>query len=132
MPKIPFVFNAVIFIIDAGDWLCYQVLSVARALSIQAHPDKALAGFLHTLKPSVYKDASHKPEMVLAVTEFEALCGFISSEVIIQIYFNFIIIIDIFFSPRKLTAWCLLAEFLLFPSIHKMANRVYELLFLYI
>ncbi|PWA87579.1 mannose-6-phosphate isomerase, type I [Artemisia annua] len=58
----------------------FKVLSVARALSIQAHPDKALAGFLHTLKPSVYKDASHKPEMVLAVTEFEALCGFISSE----------------------------------------------------
>lgn len=57
------------------------MLSVARALSIQAHPDKELAGFLNMLKPNVYKDANHKPEMVLAVTEFEALCGFISFEV---------------------------------------------------
>ncbi|KAL8250879.1 hypothetical protein R6Q59_034572 [Mikania micrantha] len=56
----------------------FKVLSVAQALSIQAHPDKELAGFLHTLKPDVYKDANHKPEMVLALTEFEALCGFIS------------------------------------------------------
>ncbi|KAF5791405.1 putative mannose-6-phosphate isomerase [Helianthus annuus] len=56
----------------------FKVLSVARALSIQAHPDKELAGFLHTLKPNVYKDANHKPEMVVALTEFEALCGFIS------------------------------------------------------
>ncbi|KAK9066915.1 hypothetical protein SSX86_014239 [Deinandra increscens subsp. villosa] len=56
----------------------FKVLSVARALSIQAHPDKELAGFLHMLKPNVYKDANHKPEMVLALTEFEALCGFIS------------------------------------------------------
>ncbi|KAK1433244.1 hypothetical protein QVD17_10153 [Tagetes erecta] len=56
----------------------FKVLSVARALSIQAHPDKELAGFLHMLKPNVYKDANHKPEMVVALTEFEALCGFIS------------------------------------------------------
>ncbi|KAD3640806.1 hypothetical protein E3N88_30029 [Mikania micrantha] len=57
-----------------------KVLSVGRSLSIQAHPDKELAGFLHKLQPNVYKDANHKPEMALALTEFEALCGFISSE----------------------------------------------------
>ena len=62
-----------------------QVLSVAQALSIQAHPDKELAGLLHTLKSNVYKDANHKPEMVLALTEFEALCGFVSFEVNIQL-----------------------------------------------
>ena len=61
--------------------LLYQVLSVGRSLSIQAHPDKELAGLLHKLQPTVYKDANHKPEMALALTEFEALCGFISSEV---------------------------------------------------
>ncbi|GKD83220.1 mannose-6-phosphate isomerase 1-like protein [Tanacetum coccineum] len=49
-------------------------------MSIQAHPDKELAGLLHKLQPNVYKDANHKPEMALALTEFEALCGFISSE----------------------------------------------------
>ncbi|KAK3218246.1 hypothetical protein Dsin_012216 [Dipteronia sinensis] len=56
----------------------FKVLSVAKALSIQAHPDKELAKTLHKLQPNVYKDDNHKPEMALAITEFEALCGFIS------------------------------------------------------
>ncbi|GJV26030.1 reverse transcriptase domain-containing protein [Tanacetum coccineum] len=66
------------------DQLRYQwirVLSVGRLLSIQAHPDKDLAGLLDKLQPNVYKDANHMPKMALALTEFEALCGFISSEV---------------------------------------------------
>ncbi|KAL5545267.1 hypothetical protein UlMin_009051 [Ulmus minor] len=68
-----------------AQWGCdlpflFKVLSVERALSIQAHPDKELAKFLHKLQPNVYKDDNHKPEMALALTEFEALCGFISVE----------------------------------------------------
>ncbi|KAK2986798.1 hypothetical protein RJ640_011023 [Escallonia rubra] len=59
----------------------FKVLSVAKGLSIQAHPDKELAEVLHKLQPNVYKDDNHKPEMVLALTEFEALCGFIRLEV---------------------------------------------------
>ncbi|KAJ6960458.1 hypothetical protein D5086_030947 [Populus alba] len=58
----------------------FKVLSVAKALSIQAHPDKELAKVLHKLHPNLYKDDNHKPEMALAVTEFEALCSFISLE----------------------------------------------------
>ncbi|OIT38308.1 PREDICTED: mannose-6-phosphate isomerase 1-like [Nicotiana attenuata] len=58
----------------------FKVLSVAKALSIQAHPDKDLATRLHSELPDVYKDDNHKPEMALALTEFEALCGFISLE----------------------------------------------------
>ncbi|XP_038875067.1 mannose-6-phosphate isomerase 1-like isoform X2 [Benincasa hispida] len=58
----------------------FKVLSVAKPLSIQAHPDKELAKELHMLQPKVYRDANHKPEMALAITEFEALCGFISLE----------------------------------------------------
>jgi mannose-6-phosphate isomerase len=58
------------------------VLSVAKALSIQAHPDKELAKVQHKLHPNLYKDDNHKPEMALAVTEFEALCSFISLEVV--------------------------------------------------
>ena len=57
-----------------------KVLSVAKALSIQAHPDKTLAAQLHADRPNVYKDANHKPEMTLAVTEFEALCGFVAGD----------------------------------------------------
>ncbi|XP_062198344.1 mannose-6-phosphate isomerase 1-like [Phragmites australis] len=54
----------------------FKVLSVAKALSIQAHPDRELAKALHALRPATYRDANHKPEMAVAVTEFHALCGF--------------------------------------------------------
>ncbi len=53
-----------------------KVLSVAKALSIQSHPDKALAEKLHAARPDVYKDPNHKPEMALALTPFEGMCGF--------------------------------------------------------
>lgn len=58
----------------------FKVLSIAKPLSIQAHPCKDLAKELHKKDPNVYKDANHKPEMALAITEFEALCGFVSLE----------------------------------------------------
>ncbi|CAN1784701.1 Mannose-6-phosphate isomerase 2 [Linum perenne] len=58
----------------------FKILSVGKALSIQAHPDTELAKKLHKLHPDIYKDESHKPEMALAITEFEALCGFVSFE----------------------------------------------------
>ncbi|KAF8673204.1 hypothetical protein HU200_048754 [Digitaria exilis] len=54
----------------------FKVLSVAKALSIQAHPDRELAAALHARRPSTYRDGNHKPEMAVAVTEFHALCGF--------------------------------------------------------
>lgn len=53
-----------------------KALSVATALSIQAHPDKTLAARLHASRPDVYKDGNHKPEMALAATPFEVLVGF--------------------------------------------------------
>ncbi|CAL5220012.1 g1957 [Coccomyxa viridis] len=55
----------------------FKVLSVETALSIQSHPDKALAERLHAKSPDVYKDSNHKPEMAIAITDFEALCGFV-------------------------------------------------------
>ncbi|KAM0933060.1 putative mannose-6-phosphate isomerase [Dioscorea sansibarensis] len=58
----------------------FKVLSVAKALSIQAHPDKELAKVLHEMNPSVYKDSNHKPEMAIALTDFKALCGFVGIE----------------------------------------------------
>lgn len=54
----------------------FKVLSVDRALSIQAHPDLALARRLHADYPDRYKDANHKPEMAVALSEFEALVQF--------------------------------------------------------
>lgn len=54
---------------------------MARPLSIQAHPDKKLAKKMHKAHPNLYKDDNHKPEMALAYTQFEALCGFIPLQV---------------------------------------------------
>nr|CAI5857580.1 unnamed protein product [Callosobruchus analis] len=54
----------------------FKVLSVNKALSIQAHPSKKHAEELHANFPDVYKDPNHKPEMAVALTPFEALCGF--------------------------------------------------------
>lgn len=54
----------------------FKVLSVGKALSIQAHPNKTLAERLHKERPHIYKDPNHKPEIALALTEFEGLCGF--------------------------------------------------------
>lgn len=54
----------------------FKVLSVETALSIQTHPDKELAAELHRRFPDIYRDPNHKPEMVIALTPFECLCGF--------------------------------------------------------
>ncbi|WP_203432682.1 mannose-6-phosphate isomerase, class I [Jiangella asiatica] len=63
-----------------------KILAVARPLSIQVHPtiDQAVAGFAAEDAAGValddprrsYRDRNHKPEMVVALTEFEALLGF--------------------------------------------------------
>lgn len=31
---------------------------------------------MHTLYSNIYKDSNHKPELAIALTHFEALCGF--------------------------------------------------------
>ncbi|KAL7622702.1 Mannose-6-phosphate isomerase [Parahypoxylon ruwenzoriense] len=54
----------------------FKVLSINKALSIQAHPNKKLAEQLHAKDPKNYPDDNHKPEMAVAITDFEGLCGF--------------------------------------------------------
>ncbi|XP_053605729.1 mannose-6-phosphate isomerase isoform X2 [Plodia interpunctella] len=53
-----------------------KVLSIRKALSIQAHPNRENAEKLHKEFPDLYKDPNHKPELTVALTPFEALCGF--------------------------------------------------------
>ncbi|KAG6005967.1 hypothetical protein E4U21_007460 [Claviceps maximensis] len=53
-----------------------KVLSINKALSIQAHPNKKLAEQLHARDAKNYPDDNHKPEMAIAITPFEGLCGF--------------------------------------------------------
>lgn len=54
----------------------FKVLSIQKALSIQAHPNKKLAEKLHARDPKNYPDDNHKPEMAIAISDFEGLCGF--------------------------------------------------------
>jgi mannose-6-phosphate isomerase len=63
-----------------------KVLAASRALSIQVHPNlsQARAGFDREQAAGIaedapernYKDANHKPELLCALTPFDALCGF--------------------------------------------------------
>ncbi|GAA3617802.1 mannose-6-phosphate isomerase, class I [Nonomuraea rosea] len=63
-----------------------KVLAIEHPLSLQVHPtiEQAEAGFADETARGVpldafernYKDASHKPEMVCAITPFRGLCGF--------------------------------------------------------
>lgn len=63
-----------------------KVLAVERPLSIQAHPTRAIAeagfaaeneaGLSRDARDRSYRDPFHKPELVVALTEFEALLGF--------------------------------------------------------
>ncbi|KAF7701889.1 hypothetical protein HF521_001172 [Silurus meridionalis] len=66
----------------------FKVLSVNTALSIQAHPNRELAAKLHAQFPEHYPDNNHKPEMAIALTEFEGLCGFRPLEEIISFLKN--------------------------------------------
>ncbi|XP_069480615.1 mannose-6-phosphate isomerase isoform X1 [Ambystoma mexicanum] len=66
----------------------FKVLSVKIALSIQAHPNKDLAARLHALFPEHYPDANHKPEMAIALTSFEGMCGFRPVEEIVAFLQN--------------------------------------------
>jgi mannose-6-phosphate isomerase len=54
----------------------FKVLSIGKALSIQAHPNKKLAEQLHQKDSKHYPDDNHKPEMTIAITPFDGLCGF--------------------------------------------------------
>ncbi|WP_037910296.1 mannose-6-phosphate isomerase, class I [Actinacidiphila yeochonensis] len=63
-----------------------KVLAAGAPLSLQVHPDldQARAGFAEEEARGVpidapernYKDANHKPEMIVALSPFEGLCGF--------------------------------------------------------
>lgn len=53
-----------------------KVLSIAKALPLQIHPNKDMAAKLHKERPNAFTDPNHKPEIALALTEFEAFAGF--------------------------------------------------------
>ena len=52
-----------------------KVLSVNKALSIQAHPNKKLADALNQRDPVNYPDKNHKPEIAIAIDKLKAIVG---------------------------------------------------------
>ncbi len=64
----------------------FKIIAAARPLSLQSHPDPAAAragferenrlGVPLTARERSYRDASHKPELLVALGRFEALVGF--------------------------------------------------------
>lgn len=63
-----------------------QVLSIRKALPLQLHPNKELAAKLHKEDPENFTDDNHKPEIAVALSKFEAFCGWKPSEDIEAIF----------------------------------------------
>lgn len=76
----------------------FKILDVKKMLSIQVHPSKNAAehGFAKENKMGIpldaahrnYRDANHKPEIMLALTDFWLLHGFMPEEKILQSLIN--------------------------------------------
>lgn len=62
-----------------------KVLSAAKALSIQTHPNKQQAELLHKKDPTNYPDDNHKPEIAIALDNLTAVAGFRSVNEIVDI-----------------------------------------------
>ncbi|MEV4533836.1 mannose-6-phosphate isomerase, class I [Asanoa sp. NPDC049518] len=53
-----------------------KLLAAEAPLSLQAHPDLERASERFTAGDPNYVDANHKPELLVAIEPFDALCGF--------------------------------------------------------
>jgi mannose-6-phosphate isomerase len=72
----------------------FKVLSSKKPLSIQSHPNlqQAKLGYQQENEAGIalndfyrnYKDDNHKPELICALTEFHAMCGFRKADEIIK------------------------------------------------
>ncbi len=62
-----------------------KVLSIAKALPLQVHPNKEFSAKMHADHPNEFTDPNHKPEIALALSEFEAFCGFKPLDAIMEL-----------------------------------------------
>lgn len=61
----------------------FKILSIAKALPLQAHPDKQLGEKLHNRDPEQFVDSNHKPEIAVALSDgFRGFVGFCEPEAI--------------------------------------------------
>ena len=63
----------------------FKILSIEKPLSIQLHPDKTFAEILNKKFPKIYKDDNHKPELFIALSDFELLFGFVEINKAVEI-----------------------------------------------
>lgn len=85
-PRLPSIVASTGQPLDAGLPFLVKVLAAVRPLSIQTHPslNRAIAGYQAENDAGValdapdrtYRDANHKPELICALTPFDALVGF--------------------------------------------------------
>jgi len=52
-----------------------KILSIAKALPLQIHPNKELSSKLHAKDPEKFTDDNHKPEIAVALGKFELFAG---------------------------------------------------------
>ncbi|OCK72885.1 phosphomannose isomerase type I [Lepidopterella palustris CBS 459.81] len=52
-----------------------KILSIQKAFPLQGHPNKSLATRLHQKNPKQFTDENHKPEIAIALSEFEVFAG---------------------------------------------------------
>ena len=57
-----------------------KILSIAKALPLQIHPNKDLAAQLHAKNPDQFTDDNHKPEISIALGKFEVFIGWKATE----------------------------------------------------
>lgn len=63
----------------------FKVLSIAKALPLQAHPDKRLGEWLHDADPQQFVDSNHKPEIAVAIADgFRGFVGFREAQAIVH------------------------------------------------
>ena len=53
-----------------------KILSFSKALPLQIHPNKEMATKLHQQDPNKFGDPNHKPEIAIALSNFELFAGF--------------------------------------------------------
>ena len=98
----------------------FKILSINKPLSIQLHPDKAFAEILHKKYPKIYKDDNHKPELFIALSDFELLFGLVELNKAIEIVKKYKECFNLKESE----------ELIKNPSIEKYKNFIERLIFL--